>query len=165
MIFWTKASSDITTSATIPAACLVLAASVGVCILSCLDHERSVRPSFIVFTYLFLSVLLGLPRLRTVWMMSNVTTLPILMTCSHALQAVMLILESVEKRGLVKDGIAYSFEATSSTISRSVFFWLTPLFKTGFGKTMSVEDLYPLDERLMGVPLHDNLATAWAKGT
>lgn len=166
VVFWTKASSSTitTTTATIPAAGLVLAASVAVCLLSYLDHQRSVRPSFILFCYLSLSVLSGLPRLRTTWMISSDTRLPIIITCSQALQVVMLVLESTEKRGLIKDGLSYSIEATSSTLSKSVFFWLLPLFRTGFGKTMAVDDLYPLDERLKGQYLHDTLATAWEKG-
>lgn len=86
------------------------------------------------------------------------------MTCSQALKVFMLVLESVEKRGLIKDGLVYSFEATSSTLSRSVFFWLVPLFRIGFRKTIALEDLYPLDERLKGAPLYNMFAEAWDKG-
>jgi ATP-binding cassette, subfamily C (CFTR/MRP), member 1 len=97
-------------------------------------------------------------------MISSDTTLPIVMTCSQALKVLMLVLESVEKRGLIKDGLVYSFEATSSTLSRSVFFWLVPLFKMGFRKTIALDDLYPLDERLKGAPLYNTFVEAWAKG-
>jgi hypothetical protein len=165
VVFWTKDVSGIShTAATIPAASLCLAASVFVCLLSYLDHRKSVRPSFVLFCYLSLSVLLGLPRLGTIWMLGTDPILPILLTSIVGLQAVMVILESIDKRGIIKGGMRFSLEAMSSAISRSVFFWLAPLFATGFKKTMSWDDPYPLDERLKGQPLHQTLATAWEKG-
>ncbi len=166
MSLWANASEDIIirTSATIPANALVFVASVAVFLLSWLEHERSLRPSFILFAYLFLSILLDMPRVRTAWMIANDNVIPILMTCSLALRFVMAIVESIEMTSLITSGLTHSFEVTASTVSRALFLWLLPLFRLGFKKTLAVDDLYPLDERLHPQHLHMALATAWEKG-
>jgi ATP-binding cassette, subfamily C (CFTR/MRP), member 1 len=88
--------------------------------------------------------------------------MPILFICSIATRALLLMLESTEKRGiLVPSSKVYSKEETSSTASRSVFFWLTDLFLTGYKNILRLDDLYPLDSRLHSIPLHKILSEAW----
>lgn len=166
LALWTNTSAQAITRtrATIPTAALVFVASVAVFLLSWLEHERSLRPSFFLFCYLFLGVLLDLPRVRTVWMLGSDQLIPILMTCSLALRAVMLVLESIEKRSIIAARVKYSFEMTASTLSRATFLWLNPLFKLGYKKTLALDDLYPLDERLQAQNLYPTLAQAWGKG-
>lgn len=152
------------TATTIPTASLVLIASLGLCLLSWLEHDRSIRPSFVAFTYLFFSVLLDLPRIRTLWLLKSNNIIPIVMACSLALRAIMVVLESIEKRSILTKGVQYSFESTSSTFSRATFLWLNPLFKLGYKKILTPDDLYPLDERLQVDALHQKLSAAWEKG-
>ncbi|WDK08975.1 ABC transporter [Colletotrichum graminicola] len=132
------------TRATIPTAVPSLVASLGVGLLLWLSHERSLRPSFILSTYLSLSVLLDTARDRTL--------------------AVMVLLESTEKRRiLVPRHKGYSKEVTSGTFSRSVFFWLTSLFVNGYRNILRLDDLYPLDPKLASGPIYRKLADAWDK--
>ncbi|KAI8314010.1 ABC transporter atnG [Colletotrichum sp. SAR11_59] len=163
LVFWaTTSSAAIThTRATIPAAVLGLLASLGVGLLSWLEHDRSVRPSFVLSTYLFLSVLLDTARARTLWMLGPNQTIPAIFTCTLALRAVMILLESTEKRRiLVPQHKGYSKEVTSGTFNRSVFFWLTSLFINGYRNILKLEDLYPLDPKLASEPLYKKLADA-----
>ncbi|KAI8293031.1 ABC transporter atnG [Colletotrichum sp. SAR11_240] len=164
LVLWaTTSSTAIThTRATIPAAVLGLLASLGVGLLSWLEHDRSVRPSFVLSTYLFLSVLLDIARARTLWMLGPNQTIPAIFTCTLALRTVMILLESTEKRRiLVPQHKGYSKEVTSGTFNRSVFFWLTSLFINGYRNILKLEDLYPLDPKLASEPLYKKLADAW----
>ncbi|KAK2049863.1 ABC transporter [Colletotrichum somersetense] len=132
------------TRATIPTAVLSLLASLGVGLLSWLSHEWSLRPSFVLSIYLFLSTLLDTARARTL--------------------AVMVLLESTEKRRiLVPRHKGYSKEVTSGTFNRSVFFWLTLLFVNGYRNILRLDDLYPLDPELASGPVYRKLADAWNK--
>ena len=77
----------------------------------------------------------------------------------------MFVLESVEKRSILLDPFRkLSRETTSSTLSRSVFFWLNPLFARGYKHNLSLEDTYPLDPKLDSEALYHALACEWDKG-
>ncbi|KAF6834099.1 ABC multidrug transporter [Colletotrichum musicola] len=161
LVLW--ATTSITnTRATIPTAVLGLLASLAFCLLSWLEHDRSVRPSFVLSTYLSLSVLLDTARARTLWMLAPDRTIPAVLTCALALRAAMIVIESTEKRRiLVPEHKGYSREVTSGTFNRSVFFWLTSLFINGYRNILKLDDLYPLDPKLASEPLCRKLAEAW----
>ncbi|KAK1463361.1 ABC transporter [Colletotrichum melonis] len=164
LILWiTTPSTTITnTRATIPTAILSLIASIGLGLLSWLAHQRSVRPSFVLSVYLFLSILFDTARARTLWMLGPHQTIPAIFTCTLAVRAVMILLESTEKRRiLVPEHKGYSREVTSGTFNRSVFFWLTSLFINGYRNILQLDDLYPLDPKLASEPLYRKLAGAW----
>ncbi|GKT57765.1 ABC multidrug transporter [Colletotrichum tofieldiae] len=166
LVLWTATPPSVVarTRATIPTAALGLVTSLGLGLLSWLSHERSVRPSFVLSTYLFLSVLLDTARARTLWMLGSHRIIPAVFTCTLALRAVMILLESTEKRRiLVPQHKGYSKEVTSGTFNRSVFFWLTSLFVNGYRHILRLDDLYPLDPKLASGPLYRKLADAWDK--
>ena len=168
LILWsTKSSSTIThTRATIPTAALSFVATLGYCVLSWMEHTRSVRPSFIIDTYLFFSVMFDAARARTLWMLGPYTAIPILFTTTIALRCVMIILESTEKRSiLLAPYNEYSRETISGTFSRSVFFWLSSLFLSGYQKVLSLKDLYPLDPGLYTEKLQEAFHASWEKGS
>ncbi|KAH8806029.1 ABC transporter [Xylogone sp. PMI_703] len=129
------ADSRIRTRATVPTAALVFVSSLGIGLLSWLEHERSIRPSFIVSTYLFLRVVMYI--LESTGKRS-------------------ILFSSFDLGNLAK-------ETTSSTLSRLSFLWLTPLFLNGYKNTLALEDLYPLDSSLQAEALHAPLSTAWTK--
>lgn len=167
MVLWSLSSSaPIThTCATLPTVILSFVASIGLCILSWLEHVRSICPSFIVEVYLFLSVLLNSARTRTLWMLGSYTSIPALFTASMGIQSLMVIFEATEKRSILKMPAKYiSKETTSGTYSRSVFFWLTSLLFNGYRSLLSLHDLYPLEARLASEPLSSTLETSWNGG-
>ncbi|OHE98019.1 ABC transporter [Colletotrichum orchidophilum] len=164
LILWTTTpSTTIThTRATIPTAILSLIASIGLSLLSWLAHQRSIRPSFVLSTYLFLSILFDTARARTLWLLGSHRTIPAVFTCTLVVRTVMIILESTEKRQiLVPQHKGYSKEVTSGTFNRSVFFWLTSLFINGYRNILRLDDLYPLDPKLASEPLFRKLTDAW----
>jgi ATP-binding cassette subfamily C (CFTR/MRP) protein 1 len=82
-----------------------------------------------------------------------------------AVKFVCLLLESTEKRGVLKSEYkSYPPEALSSVFNRSTFWWLNRLFSAGFGRLLFMEDLFPLDKHLKSEYLEKQLEAAWAKG-
>ncbi|KZL81674.1 abc transporter [Colletotrichum incanum] len=164
LVLWASGSAKLKTEATIPAAALVLAASLAFCLLTWLEHNRNIKPSFIPFAYLFLCVLLDLPRCRTLWMSEPAATAPALFTVSLALRFLMLAHESAGKRRiLLPDYRAYAKSATASTLSRSTFFWLRSLFIGGYKRNIALRDLDPLEPGLESEPLYRSYRNAWEK--
>ncbi|KAK2593028.1 hypothetical protein QQS21_009282 [Conoideocrella luteorostrata] len=97
--------------------------------------------------------------------MSDSKTIPILFTCTVVLKAAMFILESIEKQHILVDNHRdASKEMTSSTISRSSFFWLTPLFRTGYRRNLELKDLDRLDPKLESDHLYKALAVELENG-
>ncbi|KAK1991746.1 P-loop containing nucleoside triphosphate hydrolase protein [Colletotrichum falcatum] len=133
LVLWVVTPSDVSprTRATIPTAVLSLIASFGVGLLSPLSPELSLRPSFVLSTYLFLSVLLNTARARTLWMLGSKRTIP------------------AKRRILVLRHRGYSKEFTSGTFGRSIFFWMTSLFVNGYRNTLRLDDLCPLVPKLL----------------
>jgi ATP-binding cassette, subfamily C (CFTR/MRP), member 1 len=142
-----------------------LISSFGLCILTWLEHDRTVRPSFVLATYLLLCTALDLARLRTLWMLELPAVVPAIASCSFALRIAMLLLESVSKRPiLTADSGRYSRAETSSTLSRSIFGWLAPLFMTGYKKQLGLEDLDYLERKLQSKSSYTALEKSWNKG-
>lgn len=137
----------------------------GLCLLSWLEHERTIRPSFIISAYLFFSILLDLALARTLWMGVGRHAISIIFTTTVALRTAMLLLETIDKRKILLSHYkGCAKEATSSPLSRTIFFWLTSLFFKGYKKILKLEDLDPLNADLKSETLHKALADAWDKG-
>lgn len=163
LALWAQRSDDATTTrTTIPAAALTFVASTGVCLLTWLEHERSIRPQLILSVYLSLTTLIDLARTRTLWMIYTNRSIPAIFTCTMAIRALLLVLESIAKRNsLVPAYKSDPREVTSSTISRSTFFWLTPLLRKGYKKILRLDDLDLLDKNMGSEHVGRVLVQAW----
>lgn len=162
----TTSSNDIThTPATLPAAVLTFVASFGLSLLSWIEHRRAFKPSAIVVLYLILALVLELPRARTLWLMGSYRRIPGIFLASIVVRAVLLILESFEKRSLLlaiyKD---CSHEMTRSLLNEITFAWLGPLFRTGYKRILFLEDVDNFEETMQTKTLHRALALAWEQG-
>lgn len=167
LILWAVTSSTTITHtrATIPTAALTFIVAIAFSLLSWYEHARSVRPSFILTIYLFLSILLDNARTRTLWMLSEHRAIPIVFTCTMVLRCVLVILESTEKRNiLIQPYKEYPKESTSGTFNRSVFYWLSSLFINGYKNVLSLGDLFPLDKNLYSEKLQSEFQSAWDSG-
>jgi ATP-binding cassette, subfamily C (CFTR/MRP), member 1 len=162
---WTSDDNIFRTRATVACATVTFAASLGATMLSSLEHSRTYRPSFLLCIYLYLSLLLDLPRLRTLWMLgAKSNMIPVLFTVSFGMRVVLALLESLHKRNLlIPPHNAASHEKTRGPISTASFAWLFPLLFSGYTKVLRHEELYPLDDWLFSRPLHETLLAAWRK--
>lgn len=138
------------------------------CVLSCAEHTRSVRPSFILNAYLFCSLLFDIAHTRTLWLRhvdSYNVAIAIIATVAVGAKLLLLVLEAVEKRSiLTREFTNYPPEATASFYNRALFWWLNPLFKNGFSNVLSVGDLLVLDKELSSERLLALFEERWAKG-
>ncbi|KAJ5629255.1 P-loop containing nucleoside triphosphate hydrolase protein [Penicillium herquei] len=149
LLFWFQSSTPKTRS-TIPTGVVSLVASLACTYLSHLEHRFSVRPSTILCLFQGLTVLLDLPRLRTLSFLPYNNTVTLLFAASWVVKFVILVLEATEKRSsLRKEFEKTSIEGTSGVFSRTVFWWLNDLLWKGSSTTLTVDDLPILAEDLL----------------
>jgi len=152
------------TRASLPTAVLTLVAYLILPILSYAEHVKSVRPSSILSGYLLVSLLCDLARARTLCL-KNDDKIASDFSATLAIKFALLVLESIEKRAILLSAFrSYSFEATAGILNRCFFWWLNPLFRRGLRKTLSLDDLYPLDKHLLSGCLDGLLNSAWLRG-
>lgn len=127
--------------------------------LSVVDHSKSPRPSVLLSSYLFLTLFLDVAQARTLFLSSDgkpELTYSSIFVAAIALKTGVLLLEAQQKsRWIGWDEKEHSPEETSGIFSLGVFFWLNKMFLVGYGKVMTIGDLYPLDSSFSARPLHD----------
>jgi hypothetical protein len=130
--------------------------------LSLVDHSKSPRPSVLLNSYLFLTLLLDAAQARTLFLSSGdkpELTYSSIFSAAMALKVAILLLEAQRKSKWVSwDEKEHSPEETSGIFSLGVFFWLNRLFLVGYKKILAMKDLYPLDSSLNGKALHDKFS-------
>lgn len=164
---WALPAAD-STKSSVPANVILTIGVLALALLSYAEHTRSVRPSFILNTYLLCSLLFDIARSRTLWLRSVDAfnnTLAIVATVAVGVKLLLFVLEAVEKRHILKSEYAgYPPEATAGFYNRAVFWWLNPLFKIGFTGVLRVEDLFALDKELSSERLLARFDEKWSKG-
>lgn len=131
-------------------------------ILSDLEHSRSARPSILLNSYLFLTILFDVVQIRTYWSASTTkdeTVITQLMTAALALKAIISFLESRQKtRWLQRDHKSRSPEETTGVYGLGAYTWLNRLFFEGWRKVISMNDLYPLDSNMSAEAMEERLS-------
>jgi hypothetical protein len=157
---------DQRTSTALAAVALTTGCVLVIGFLSWAEHARSVRPSSLLNAYLFFTIIFDAVRARTLWVVTpSNRTISIVFTASLAVKVVLFVLESMEKGQLAIDQEKkLSPEETGGILNRALFGWLNPLMKAGFGKVLSVNDLYPLNEELEATRLQAKFLIEWEKG-
>ena len=146
------------TSLFITSSVLKLVSALFMIMLSLFEHCKCPRPSVLLNSYLFLSLLLDAVQARTLFLSSGDKPELIyssLVSAALALKIGILLLEAKQKSRWVKwAGDEHSPEETSGIFSLGVFSWLNKIFLEGYKKILTIKDLYPLDGSLDGKPLH-----------
>ncbi|GKT91860.1 ABC transporter [Colletotrichum tofieldiae] len=156
------------TSASTAADVLALIATIAVSLLSGLNHQRSCRPSTLLSLYFSATIILGIARVRTAWLLGGPVWAPTALTLIFASTAVALLLESVEsKKGVPGHESPSNKHATREQSSgfwaRTCFSWLARTFYLGYSSVISLGDLPGLDPSLESCSLHKDLTAAWDK--
>ncbi|KAJ5678957.1 P-loop containing nucleoside triphosphate hydrolase protein [Penicillium macrosclerotiorum] len=163
LVFWCQSSTP-TTRATIPTAIANIVSLLLVLYLSHLEHLRSLRPSTTNCLFLGLTTLLDLARLRTLYFIPDNQLISILFAVSWIGKVIVLVLESTEKRSLLKkEYTESSLEATSSIFNRGIFWWLNGLLWKGSRTVLTVESLPVLDEDIQASSNPEELFEKWKK--
>ncbi|KAK1659593.1 ABC transporter [Colletotrichum godetiae] len=164
LILWAS-GHGFTTRATLASSVLSLCAALVLAVLSQVQHGKSPRPSFIITGYLIISLPLNGARVRTAWLMaSDKHLMPAILTAALAVQVLILVLETKNKRKILA-GVYRSFsrEATSGLLSRGLFWWLKYLLSDGYRRILAVEDLESINEKLRSSKLSSELQVRWMK--
>ncbi|KAK2861371.1 hypothetical protein FQN49_004272 [Arthroderma sp. PD_2] len=150
------------TSMFIAASALKFASALFMITLSLIDHSKSPRPSVLLNSYLFLTLLLDTAQARTLFLLSGgkpELTYSCIFGATIALKVGILLLEAQRKSRWVRwDEKEHSPEETSGIFSLGVFFWLNKIFLAGYKKVLTMKDLYPLDSSLSSESVHERFA-------
>ena len=152
------------TNASVSAGALDFAAACVLFILSCYEHSRSVTPSTIISVYLLLSFAFDAVRLRTFYLIDAFAARSIAHLLSLSLTAKfgVLVTEAVEKRSILLEPYKQlPPEQTSGIYNKTVFWWLNPLLKVGFGTNLRTNDLFSLDETLASANVYRRFQRHW----
>lgn len=163
LILWVSPPA-VRSPASIPSAAVAFVTTLGYGLLSYGNQRYALRPSTLITTYLLLSILTDVVRTRTLWFIPQNRLVSCLSTTIVSWKVVILLLENRGKRSLLRLPYAqYPPEALSGIISRSVFWWLNPLFVRGYQEMLSMDSLYPVDPNLSAPVLLENVRFAWDK--
>ncbi|CAM1508146.1 Fc.00g049940.m01.CDS01 [Cosmosporella sp. VM-42] len=153
---------QLNTRFSIAAAVLNLLAAFSIVILAHAEHVKSIRPSFLLTAYLFVSLLFDAARLRTEWLISVNTAYAAVLSSSATFKLALLALETVEKRKvLINKEKVPSRESTSGPFSRGFFIWLNSLLMSGWATVLTKNDLPAIYEKLSSEKLAVRFGKTW----
>lgn len=147
-----------------PAASLELLAAINMVIMVHIGHKYSIRSSGILATYLLLTFAIDIVKARSYFLRGELDALGGLAAATASLRLFLLILEERSKKNLLVDQNLREIsgsEATSGFFSRSFFFFLNPIFLTGFSGQLQNADLEKLGLDFSSQVLHERLQNQW----
>lgn len=160
LVLWVFEGSR--TRATIPAAVVALTASLSICVLSYIEHVRSVRPSVILALYSFFSLIFDAFQARTLFLRHASSPLVWTFTAGVGMKCILLILESLPKTAYLKEPYSnLSSEELGGVFNTCFLWWINQLIITGYKKLLSTDDLPKIDTKLKSEPLRDRLQKSW----
>jgi ATP-binding cassette subfamily C (CFTR/MRP) protein 1 len=113
---------------------------------------------------MLLTVPMDAAHVRTLWLRGNSAAAAAIFSAVGAVKLVILVLEAVEKRGiLLPEYLHLSPEDTSGLYGRGVFWWLNPMFMLGYRGVIKDEDLYSTDGDLSSTVVNQRFQRQWAK--
>jgi len=158
-------TKKLNTRFSLAAAVLNLLAAFSILLLAHVEHVKSVRPSFLLTAYLFVTLLFDAARLRTEWLVSVNVAYAATLSASTVFKLALLVLETVEKRKILITGEKeISKESTSGPFSRGFFVWLNSLLISGWATVLTMNDLPTIYEKLASEKLAVRFDKAWKKG-
>ncbi|KAL3480358.1 hypothetical protein BJX99DRAFT_254660 [Aspergillus californicus] len=142
---------------------LELVAIAGAVALSYIHHSRSIRPSTLLVCFLSARSLLGIARVRTLWLMPNATRAANPFVFSFALNLSSTVLESLSKESNLVEVTEKPAtpEPFSGFWKRATLAWLAGTFRQGYSKVISVRDLPELDPKLDSEVVARQLRCTW----
>ncbi|KAK8047506.1 P-loop containing nucleoside triphosphate hydrolase protein [Apiospora saccharicola] len=148
------ASSSQRTRATVPAAALSMVDCFAFMALSFMEHGKSLGPPLLMDTYLLISIILDVVRIRTMWVSEMSTTVSGLFTVAMALKIGLLALEEIRKdRWLGPEIQQCGNEITGGIFTRTLFSWVNRMLWRGYSTALSVPSLQQVDPSLLSPAL------------
>ncbi|KAK8001740.1 ABC transporter [Apiospora marii] len=147
-------SSSQRTRATVPAAALSMVDCFAFMALSYMEHGKSLGPPLLMDTYLLISIVLDIVRIRTMWVSEMSTTISALFTVTLALKIGLLALEEIRKDQWLGPEIKQcGNEITGGIFARTLFSWVNRMLWRGYSTALSVPSLQHVDPNLLSPAL------------
>ncbi|KAB8236980.1 ABC transporter [Aspergillus alliaceus] len=162
LCLWARPSMP-RTDLSLAASCLSLVAIVGFGCLSHYEHCRSIRPSKSLNCFFLFTILLYIPRLRTLWAIEGLQAVAAMSIVSAILSLLLLGFEMAEKKHILSaSGSAMPPETWAGAFNRGLFWWLNPLLQAGSKKTLTLNDLFPMQKTMVPEPaVVDQFSRLW----
>jgi hypothetical protein len=102
---------------------------------------------------------------RTLFAIEGSHNVACLQTAAVCTKALLFILETKEKRSLIRlPWRTPSVETTSGAISRALFLWLNRTFVQGFRSLLTVDTLAPLEDCILAASDAEMISERWDRG-
>ncbi len=126
------------------------------------EHSRDIKPSAVIQAFLLVITVLELARVRTEWFMPENLVVASIFTAVFVLRLPLLALESWPKVSHARqDASSLSPMEGSGIFGNSLLLWVLPLLRAGYGRDLSLEELYPVDQELQGKHVTSRLTKVW----
>ncbi|KAF1843510.1 ABC transporter-like protein [Cucurbitaria berberidis CBS 394.84] len=113
--------------------------------MSSAEDERSLRPSSVLSTYFFVTLLFDAARTRTVWLDDTRSSFAGLFTVNALLRAFLVVLETWPRSRGNNNDRCLPPEATANIFSQVLFLWVNPLLWTGYRSLLCADNIFRLD--------------------
>ena len=133
-------------------------ASLGLCLLSWQEHQRSVRPSDLIIGYLLASSICHTLSLTVPGSTSSTTSL----LTQLVVKLFACVLECQEKKSILLDKYKeLPPEEATSFLGRVFFWWVNPVLAEGYKNVLLGHQLPSTDQKLSSGLLRRNILRAW----
>lgn len=137
-------------------------AAFAYCVLSPMEHKRSIQPSTPIILFLVGNLTCAVPR----WILllhDNVINRSFTNVAFDTLvNLTLLVVESHSKKGiLLAPYTVRSPEDTAGVLSRTFFWWINPILVEGYWNILRVSNLPSLDSKLLSVTLREAALLNW----
>ncbi|KAI4600498.1 hypothetical protein KJ359_000853 [Pestalotiopsis sp. 9143b] len=145
---------------------LQICATIILAVLSYWEHRNTVRPSFLVTTYLFITCILDAARARTQALIPGhgQNIIAAMLVAGLVVKVIMFFVETKEKQNILfPEHSGISQESRSSILSRALFLWLNPLLMSGFRSVLHDKELPTIYEKLSSEGLNARVDSRFQK--
>lgn len=151
-----------TTTLELAARVMALVASVALCVLSFLEHGRSVAPSTILTVFLVFGVFCDFVQAGLYYVAKNLCHYSPLTAAIFAVKLVVLGLESQNKTSILREPYQnLAPEERAGFFGNAFFWWVNKVISLGYQKVLTAEDMPPLASYMDTMKMREQLQRTW----
>lgn len=148
----------------IAAAAVSLANAVFLALYTNMSHLRAIRPSTLIIFFLSFTAIFDTISCRTLWLVDELSPLAWAFTASVVLKLILFGVEAKSKRyQLIEDWRFYGAEDTSSAVGFLLMWWLNKLFRDGWNRFLTTDDLPRLKPIFRAESVLPKFLQSWAR--
>lgn len=143
---------------------LALIASAALCVLSFLEHGRSVAPSTLLTSFLLSSIFCDFIQAGLFWVAKNLCYSSPLTLAIFAVKLVVLGLELQNKTPILREPYRdLAPEERGGFFANAIFWWVNKYIALGNNKMLSADDMPPLASYMDTMKMREAMQRQWDK--